>query len=187
MLEIEKPNIQCVEKSSDNRYARYVMEPLERGFGSTLGNSLRRVLLSCLPGAAVTRVRIDGVLHEFSTIKGVTEDVVEIVLNLKSLAVKMHVDEPKTLILDVKGPRDVTAADIQMDADVEILNPDQHIMTLDNDASVYMEITVERGRGYVLADKNKESDMPIGVIPVDSLFTPIRKVNLRWRTRALGR
>lgn len=186
MLEIEKPNIQCVEKSSDNRYAKYVMEPLERGFGSTLGNSLRRVLLSCLPGAAVTRVRIDGVLHEFSTIKGVTEDVVEIVLNLKSLAVKMHVDEPKTLILDVKGPRDVTAADIQMDADVEILNPDQHIMTLDNDASVYMEITVERGRGYVLAERNKESEMPIGVIPVDSLFTPVRKVNFTVENTRVG-
>ena len=186
MLEIEKPNIQCVEKSSDNRYAKYVMEPLERGFGSTLGNSLRRVLLSCLPGAAVTRVRMDGVLHEFSTIKGVTEDVVGIVLNLKSLAVKMHVDEPKTLILDVKGPKAVTAADIQMDADVEILNPDQHIMTLDNDASVYMEITVERGRGYVLADRNKEGDMPIGVIPVDSLFTPVRKVNFTVENTRVG-
>ena len=186
MLEIEKPNIQCVEKSSDNGYAKYVMEPLERGFGSTLGNSMRRVLLSCLPGAAVTRVRIDGVLHEFSTIKGVTEDVVGVVMNLKGLAVKMYVDEPKTLILDVTGPKDVTAADISMDADVEVLNPDMHILTLDKDASVYMEITVEKGRGYVLADKNKENDIPIGVIPVDSLFTPVRKVNFTVENTRVG-
>ena len=181
MLEIEKPNIQCVDKSNDNGYAKYVMEPLERGFGSTLGNSLRRVLLSCLPGAAVTRVRIDGVLHEFSTIEGVTEDVVGVVMNLKGLAVK-----PKTLILDVTGPKDVTAADISLDADVEILNPDMHILTLDKNASVYMEITVEKGRGYVLADKNKENDMPIGVIPVDSLFTPVRKVNFTVENTRVG-
>lgn len=186
MLEIEKPNIQCVEKSGDNRYAKYVMEPLERGFGSTMGNSLRRVLLSCLPGAAVTRVRIDGVLHEFSTIKGVTEDVVGVVMNLKGLAVKTYVDEPKTLILDVTGPKDVTAADIALDADVEILNPEMHILTLDKDASIYMEITVEKGRGYVLADKNKENDMPIGVIPVDSLFTPVRKVNFTVENTRVG-
>jgi len=186
MLEIEKPNIQCVEKSNDNLYAKYVMEPLERGFGSTLGNSLRRVLLSCLPGAAVTRVRIDSVLHEFSTIKGVTEDVVGVVLNLKGLAVKMYTEEPKTLILDVSGPKDVTAADIALDADVEILNPDMHILTLDSDASVYMEIVVEKGRGYVLADKNKENDMPIGVIPVDSLFTPVRKVNFTVENTRVG-
>ena len=186
MLEIEKPNIQCVEKSSDNSYAKYVMEPLERGFGSTLGNSLRRVLLSCLPGAAVTRVRIDGVLHEFSTIKGVTEDVVGVVMNLKGLAPKMYVDEPKTLILDVTGPKQVTAADIALDADVEILNPDMPILTLDKDSSIYMEITVEKGRGYVLADKNKENDMPIGVIPVDSLFTPVRKVNFTVENTRVG-
>ncbi len=184
MLEIEKPNIQCVEKSEG--YAKFVMEPLERGFGSTLGNSMRRVLLSCLPGAAVTRVRIDGVLHEFSTIKGVTEDVVGVVMNLKGLAVKTYVDEPKTLILDVTGPMDVTAEDISLDADVEILNPDMHILTLEKDASVYMEITVEKGRGYVLADKNKENDMPIGVIPVDSLFTPVRKVNFTVENTRVG-
>lgn len=186
MLEIEKPNIQCVEKADDNSYAKYVMEPLERGFGSTLGNSLRRVLLSCLPGAAVTRVRVNGVLHEFSTIEGVTEDVVNLVMNLKGLAVKMYVDEPKTLILDVSGPKEVTAADITMDADVEILNPDMHIATLDKDGSLYIEITVEKGRGYVLADKNKESDMPIGVIPVDSLFTPVRKVNFTVENTRVG-
>ncbi|MFA5676442.1 MAG: DNA-directed RNA polymerase subunit alpha, partial [Christensenellales bacterium] len=186
MLEIEKPNIQCVEKSDDNSYAKYVMEPLERGFGSTLGNSLRRVLLSCLPGAAVTRIRLNGVLHEFSTIEGVSEDVVNLVMNLKGLAVKMYVDEPKTLILDVSGPKEVTAADIIMDADVEVLNPDMHIATIDKDGSLYMEITVERGRGYVLADKNKESDMPIGVIPVDSLFTPVRKVNFTVENTRVG-
>ncbi len=186
MLEIEKPNIQCIEKAGDNSYAKYVMEPLERGFGSTLGNSLRRVLLSCLPGAAVTRVRFDGVLHEFSTIKGVSEDVVNLVLNLKGLSVKMYVDEPKTILLDVTGPKEVTAADIIMDADVEILNPDMHIATLDKDGSLYMEITVERGRGYVLADKNKETDMPIGVIPVDSLFTPVRKVNFTVENTRVG-
>ena len=186
MLEIEKPNIECVEKSSDNSYAKFVMEPLERGFGSTIGNSLRRVLLSCLPGAAVTRVKIDGVLHEFSTMEGVSEDVVNLVINLKGLAVKMHTLEPKTLILDVSGPKDVTAADIAEDAEVEILNPDMHIATLDKNSSLYMEITVERGRGYVLAEKNKAAEMPIGVIPVDSLFTPVRKVNFTVENTRVG-
>lgn len=186
MLEIEKPNIQCVEKSGDNKYAKFVMEPLERGFGSTLGNSLRRVLLSCLPGAAVTRVRIDGVLHEFSTMEGVSEDVVNIILNLKGLAVKMYVNEPKTLILDVRTPKEVTARDIAEDSDIEILNPDMHIATLDKGGSIYMEITVEKGRGYVLAERNKETDMPIGVIPVDSLFTPVRKVNFTVESTRVG-
>jgi DNA-directed RNA polymerase subunit alpha len=186
MLEIEKPNIQCVEKSPDNKYAKFVMEPLERGFGSTLGNSLRRVLLSCLPGAAVTRIRIDGVLHEFSTMEGVSEDVVNIVLNLKQLAVKLYVNEAKTLTIDVQGPREVTAADISEDADVEILNPELHIATLDKNSNLYMEITVERGRGYVLADRNKLPDMPIGVIPVDSLFTPVRKVNFNVESTRVG-
>ena len=186
MLEIEKPNIQCVDQSEDGTFAKFVMEPLERGFGSTLGNSLRRVLLSCLPGAAVTRVRIDGVLHEFSTIEGVSEDVVGIVLNLKGLAAKLYTDEAKTLIIDARGPKDVLASDISEDADVEILNPDMHIMTLDKDGHVYMEITIEKGRGYVLADKNKEADMPIGVIPVDSLFTPVRKVNFTVENTRVG-
>lgn len=186
MLEIEKPYIQCVEQTSDNTYAKFVMEPLERGFGSTLGNSLRRVLLSCLPGAAVTRIKIDSVLHEFSTMDGVSEDVVNIVMNLKSLAVKLYVDEPKTLILDVQGPREVVASDISGDADVEILNPDMHIATLDKHSSIYMEITVEKGRGYVLADRNKDSDMPIGVIPLDSLFTPVRKVNFSVENTRVG-
>ncbi len=186
MLEIEKPNIECITKSEDNTYAKYVMEPLEPGFGSTIGNSLRRVLLSCLPGAAVTRVRLNGVLHEFSTIPGVCEDVVNIVMNLKGLAVKMYVDEPKTLILDVFGPKDVTAADLAMDADVEILNPNMHIATVSKDANLYLEITVERGRGYVLAENNKGSEMPIGIIPVDSLFTPVRKVNFTVENTRVG-
>ncbi len=186
MLEIEKPNIECVEQSSDNKYAKFVMEPLERGFGSTLGNSLRRVLLSCLPGAAVTRVKIDSVLHEFSTMEGVSEDVVNIVMNLKGLAVKLFTNEPKTLILDVKGPKDVVAGDITQDADVEILNPDMHIATLDKDSNIYMEITVEKGRGYILAERNKDEDMPIGVIPVDSMFTPIRKVNFTVDNTRVG-
>jgi len=186
MLEIEKPNIICEEQSSDNTYAKFVMEPLERGFGSTLGNSLRRVLLSCLPGAAVTRVKIDGILHEFSTMEGVSEDVVNIVMNLKGLAVKLYADEPKTLVLDVQGPRDVVAADMSEDADVEVLNPDMHIATLDKNSSIYMEITVDKGRGYVLADKNKTPDMPIGVIPVDSLFTPVRKVNFTVDNTRVG-
>lgn len=186
MLEIEKPNIECVEKSSDNKYAKFVMEPLERGFGSTMGNSLRRVLLSCLPGAAVTRVKIDGVLHEFSTMDGVSEDVVNLVINLKGLAVKMHTFEPKTLVLDVQGPKEVTAADISEDSEVEIQNPQMHIATLDKNSSLYMEISVERGRGYVLADKNKTPDMPIGVIPVDSLFTPVRKVNFTVENTRVG-
>ncbi len=186
MLEIEKPNIECVEKSADNRYAKFVMEPLERGFGSTLGNSLRRVLLSCLPGAAVTRIRIDGVLHEFSTMEGVSEDVVNIVMNLKGLAVKMYVEESKTLILDVQGPKEVTAKDITEDADVEILNPDMHIAALDKGSNLYMEITVDKGRGYVLAERNKLPEMPIGVIPVDSLFTPVRKVNFDVESTRVG-
>lgn len=186
MLEIEKPNIECVQQSSDNKYAKFTMEPLERGFGSTLGNSLRRVLLSCLPGAAVTRVKIDSVLHEFSTMEGVSEDVVNIVMNLKGLAVKLYADEPKTLILDVQGPKDVVASDISQDADVEILNPDLHIATLDKGANIYIEITVEKGRGYVLADRNKDEDMPIGVIPVDSMFTPIRKVNFTVDNTRVG-
>ena len=169
MLEIEKPKIECTEHNADRSYARFVMEPLERGFGTTLGNSLRRVLLSCLPGVAVTKIKIDGVLHEFSTVPGVREDVTNIVLNLKGLRAKLYSDEPKTLTLNVVGPKEVTAADISLDSDVEIINPDLHIATLDDNAALTMEITLAHGRGYVLADKNKEPDMPIGVIPMDSL------------------
>jgi DNA-directed RNA polymerase subunit alpha len=177
VIEIEKPKIECVELSQDNRYGKFVVEPLERGYGITLGNSLRRILLSSLPGAAVTTVKIEGVLHEFSTIPGVVEDVPDIILNLKELSMKLHGDEPKTLVIDVEGERTVTAADITTDSDVEILNPDLTIATLDSNGKLYMEITVEKGRGYVSAERNKKPGQPIGIIPVDSIFTPIRRVN----------
>ena len=186
MLEIEKPKIECVEHNSDWSYAKFVMEPLERGFGTTLGNSLRRVLLSCLPGVAVTKIKIDGVLHEFSTIPGVREDVTNIVLNLKALCAKLFTNEPKTLILEAEGPCEVKASDIQIDSDVELINPDLHIATLDDDAKLYMEITLEHGRGYVLADKNKTPNMPIGVIPMDSLYTPVKKVNFTVNDTRVG-
>lgn len=186
MLEIEKPKIERVEASNDNKYAKFIMEPLERGFGTTIGNSLRRVLLSCLPGAAVTRVKIDGVLHEFSTINGVREDVVNIMLNLKGLSVKMYTEMPKTLIIDAKGPKTVTAEDIVTDSEVEIINPEMYICTLNEDGKLYMEITVEKGRGYVMADRNKSQNMPLGMIPLDSIFTPIRKVNFNVENTRVG-
>ena len=177
MVEIEKPKIEIVEISEDNRYGKFVCEPLERGYGTTFGNSLRRILLSSLQGAAITAIRIDGVLHEFSTIPGVRDDVTNIILNLKSLCLKMYTDEPKTIRLDVDGAKEVTAADITVDSDIEILNPELHIATLNDDGSLHMEMTVERGRGYVPADKNKKVDHVIGVIPIDSIFSPILRVN----------
>lgn len=177
MVEIEKPKIEIVEISEDNRYGKFVCEPLERGYGTTLGNSLRRILLSSLPGAAITSIRIDGVLHEFSTIPGVRDDVTNIILNLKALCFKMLSDEPKVIRIDVEGEREVTAADIVPDADIEILNPDLHIATLNKEGSLRMEMTVERGRGYVSADKNKKPDHVIGVIPIDSIFSPVLRVN----------
>ncbi|MBA1336377.1 MAG: DNA-directed RNA polymerase alpha subunit [Firmicutes bacterium] len=186
MIEIEKPKVEIVEMSSDKTYGKFVVEPLERGYGITLGNSLRRVLLSSLPGAAVTSVKIDGVLHEFSTIAGVKEDVTEIVLNLKSLCVKLNGDEPRLVRIETKGEGEVKAGDIIHDADVEVLNPELHIATLENDAKLYMEITLEKGRGYVPAEKNKESGQPIGIIPVDSIFTPVRKVNYRVENTRVG-
>ena len=186
MLEIEKPKIECVEKSDDKSYAKFVMEPLEKGFGTTLGNSLRRVLLSCLPGVAVTKIRINGVLHEFTVIPGVREDVTNIVLNLKGLCARLFSNEPKTLTLNVVGPKEVTAADISFDADVEIVNPDLHIATLDDGATLDMEIVIGHGRGYVLADKNKEEGMPIGVIPMDSLYTPVTKANFTVENTRVG-
>lgn len=186
MLEIEKPRIECIEMSADKSYAKFVMEPLERGFATTLGNSLRRVLLSSLPGVAVTKVRIDGVLHEFTTIPGVREDVTNIVLNLKGLCARLYSNEAKVLSLQAEGPKVVTAADIYVDADVEIVNPDMHIATLDENASLNMEITIEHGRGYVLAEKNKSDDMPIGVIPMDSLYTPVNKVNFAVENTRVG-
>lgn len=176
MLGIEKPRIECVTLDG-NTYGKFVVEPLERGYGTTLGNSLRRVLLSSLPGAAVTSVKIQGVLHEFSTIPGVLEDVTEIILNLKGLHLKLHSDEEKVLRIEAEGEREVLARDIIADADVEILNPDHHIATLAEDGRLFMEMTVAKGRGYVPAERNKKGSHIIGVIPVDSIFTPVRKVN----------
>ena len=186
MIEIEKPKIEIVEISEDNRYGKFVCEPLERGYGTTLGNSLRRILLSSLPGAAITSIRIDGVLHEFSTIPGVRDDVTNIVLNLKSLCLKMHSEEPRVLRLDIKGEKEVTAADIITDPDVEILNPDLHIATLNEDGELHMEMTVERGKGYVAAEKNKKPDHVIGVIPIDSIFSPIQRVNYTVQDTRVG-
>ncbi|MGI6130004.1 MAG: DNA-directed RNA polymerase subunit alpha [bacterium] len=186
MIEIEKPKIEIVEISEDNRYGKFVIEPLERGFGITLGNSLRRVLLSSLPGAAVTSIKVDGVLHEFSVIPGVKEDLVEIILNLKELCIKMDGDKPRVMTINAQGPGEITAGDIIPDADIEILNPDLHIATLNEDAKLYMEINVEKGRGYVPAERNKQPGQPIGIIPVDSIFTPIRKVNFNVEDTRVG-
>lgn len=184
MLEIEKPRLECVEETES--YGKFVVEPLERGFGTTLGNSMRRVLLSSLPGAAVTSVRIDSVLHEFSTIEGVKEDVTEIILNLKYLCMKLHVNDVKTLIIDAEGPCEVTAADIKPDADVEIINPELHIATLDDGAKLHIEMTAQKGRGYAPVEANKNADMPIGVIAVDSIYTPIKKVNFTVNDTRVG-
>ncbi|MBR5231079.1 MAG: DNA-directed RNA polymerase subunit alpha [Clostridia bacterium] len=177
MAEIEKAHIECLEVADNNTYGRFAIEPLERGFGHTLGNALRRVLLNSLPGAAVTSIRIDGVQHEFSTVPGVKEDVSEIILNFKMLSVRMFADQPKTLELIAEGPCEVTAADIRVDDEVEVINPDLHIATLGEGAKLHITLTIDIGRGYVSADKNKNPQMPIGVIPVDSIYTPIRKVN----------
>lgn len=177
MIEIEKPKIECIEMAEDFSYGKFVVEPLERGYGTTLGNSLRRILLSSLPGVAVTSIKIDGVLHEFSTIPGVAEDVTEIILNIKKLALKMHGDNSKIIKIDVQGEREITAGDIICDSDIEIINPDLHIASLNDGNRFYMEMTVEKGRGYVISERNKQPGQPIGVIPVDSIFTPIRKVN----------
>lgn len=175
MLDFEKPKLECVEMSEN--YGRFVVEPLERGFGMTLGNSMRRVLLSSLPGVAATSIRIDGVLHEFSTIEGVKEDVTEIVLNLKGLICKLHSQGPKKVVIDAAGECEVTAGDILPDSDVEIINPELHLATLDENGKLHMEIMLDHGRGYVVADRNKRPDMPIGEIAVDSIYTPITKVN----------
>ncbi|MGI6189212.1 MAG: DNA-directed RNA polymerase subunit alpha [Caldicoprobacteraceae bacterium] len=186
MIEIEKPKIEIVEMSDDNRYGKFVIEPLERGFGITLGNSLRRVLLSSLPGAAVTSIKVDGALHEFSVIPGVKEDLVEIILNLKELCIRMDGDQPQVMTINAQGACEITGADIIADADIEILNPDLHIATLNEDAKLYMEINVEKGRGYVPAERNKQPGQPIGIIPVDSIFTPIRKVNYTVEDTRVG-
>lgn len=181
MFEFEKPRIEIAEISEDGMYGRFVAEPLERGYGMTLGNSLRRILLSSLPGAAVSNIKVEGVSHEFSTIPGVKEDVTEIILNLKSLAIKNNSEssEPKLAYIDMVGEGEVTAADIKVDGDIEILNPELHIATLSggSDSKLFIELTLTKGRGYVSAEKNKMSEQPIGLIPIDSLYTPVRRVN----------
>lgn len=189
MIEIEKPTIECIYSDEDANYGKYVVEPLERGYGTTLGNSLRRILLSSLPGAAVTSVKIDGILHEFSTIPGVKEDVTEIILNLKKLAVRLdgfNGENTKRLIINAVGPKEVTAADIEGDSGAEIFNKDLHIATLEENATLVMEINLSRGRGYVSAEQNKSEGMPIAVIPVDSIFTPVIKVNFNVENTRVG-
>ena len=186
MIEIEKPKIGTVEISDDAEFGKFVVEPLERGYGTTLGNSLRRILLSSLPGAAVTSIQIDGVLHEFSTIEGVVEDVTTIILHIKKLALKIYSDEEKTLEIDVQGEGTVTAADITHDSDVEILNPDLHIATLGENASFRVRLTAQRGRGYTPADANKRGDQPIGVIPIDSIYTPVSRVSYQVENTRVG-
>ena len=190
MFDFEKPNIEIAEISEDKKYGKFVVEPLERGYGTTLGNSLRRIMLSSLPGSAVSQVKIDGVLHEFSSISGVKEDVTEIIMNVKSLAIKNNSDtnEPKTAYIEFEGEGVITAADIQTDADIEILNPEQVIATLSGgaDSKFYMELTITNGRGYVSADKNKSDDLPIGVIAVDSIYTPVERVNMAVENTRVG-
>lgn len=187
MIEMEKPNIECVEMSEDGKYGKFVVSPLERGYGTTLGNSLRRILLSSLPGAAATSIKIEGVQHEFSTMPGVTEDVTELILNIKKLALKIHGDLPKTVYIEAKGAQEITAGDIKRDDDVEIINPDLHIATLNEDANLYVEITLSKGRGYVSAEKNKQAMQPIiGIIPVDSIYTPVTKVNYTVENTHVG-
>ena len=186
MIEIEKPRIVCLETPTDDSYGKYIIEPLERGYGTTLGNSLRRVLLSSLPGTAVTSIKIAGVQHEFSTIPGVKEDVTEIVLNVKSIIARLHTQGPKTVYIDANGEGEVTAGDIKADGEVEVLNPDLHIATLGAGASLSMELTIGHGRGYVTAAKNKTPQMPIGTIPVDSIYTPVLKVNYTVENTRVG-
>lgn len=186
MIEMEKPRIECIETPTDDSYGKYVIEPLERGYGTTLGNSLRRVLLSSLPGTAVTSIRISGIQHEFSTIPGVKEDVTEIVLNIKRIIARLHSDEPKTVYIEASGECEVTAGDIKADGEVEILNPELHIATLGPDASLSMELTLDHGRGYVPADKNKNPQQIIGTIPVDSIYTPVLKVNYAVENTRVG-
>ena len=186
MIEIEKPKIETIEISDDATFGKFTIEPLERGYGTTLGNSLRRILLSSLPGAAVTSVQIDGALHEFSTIDGVVEDVTTIILNLKELALKIYSDDVKTLEIDVQEEGVVTAADLTYDSDVEVLNPDLYIATVNSKGSLHMKISAERGRGYRPAEDNKHDDHPIGVIPIDSIFTPVPRVTYQVENTRVG-
>ena len=186
MIEIKKPRIECIETPADPAYGKYVVEPLERGYGTTLGNSLRRVLLSSLPGTAFTSVKIAGVQHEFSTIPGVVEDVTEIVLNIKGILARLHSTGPKTVYLEASGEGTVTAGDIKADAEVEILNPDHVIAHLGPDGALNMELVLDHGRGYVSADRNKNPAMPIGTNPVDSIYTPVLKVNYSVENTRVG-
>ena len=186
MMEIEKPRIDTVQLTADGKYGKFVMEPLERGYATTLGNSMRRVLLSILPGVAVTGVKIDGVVHEFSTVPGVKEDVTEIILNIKGLIAKLHADTAKKIYIEAEGPCVVTAASIKADSEVEILNPDMYIATLDEGAKLNMEMTLDRGRGYVSAEQNKSAHNVIGTIPVDSIYTPILKANFTVDNTRVG-
>ena len=186
MVEIQKPRIECIENAGDESYGKYVVEPLERGYGTTIGNSLRRILLSSLPGTAVTTIKIAGVQHEFSTIPGVKEDVTEIVLNVKGIIAKLHSEGVKTVYIEASGEGVVTAGDIKADSDVEVLNPEHPIATLGPDATLNMELTFSQGRGYVTADRNKPTQTIIGVIPVDSVYTPVRKVNYTVENTRVG-
>jgi DNA-directed RNA polymerase subunit alpha len=190
VLDFKEPNIEIVEISEDKRYGRFVVEPLERGYGTTLGNSLRRIMLSSLPGTAVSHIKIDGVVHEFSSIPGVKEDVTEIIMNIKSLAIKNNseTDEVKTAYIEASGEGVVTAADIQVDSDIEIMNPEQVIATLSGgpDCKLYIEMTIVNGRGYVSSDKNKRDDLPINVIAIDSIFTPVERVNIQIENTRVG-
>jgi DNA-directed RNA polymerase subunit alpha len=187
MIEIEKPKIEFMTISEDSTYGRFVVEPLERGFGITLGNSLRRILLSSLPGVAARSIKIDGVLHEFSAVPGVVEDVTEIILNVKQLAFKLDSDTEKILVIDTQKEGPLTAGDIILDSDVEVLNPEKHIATLNGDKRLYMEITIGKGRGYVSADKNKQTSQAISVIPVDSIYTPVKKANFTVENTRVGK
>jgi len=186
MVEIERPRIECNESPEDESYGRYVIEPLERGYGTTLGNSLRRILLSSLPGTAVTTVKIAGIQHEFSTIPGIKEDVTEIILNIKGIVARLHADRAKTVYIEASGECIVTAGDIKADGEVEILNPEMHIATLSADASLSMELTIDHGRGYMSAERNKLQQPIIGVIPIDSIYTPVQKVNYTVENTRVG-
>ncbi|MCR5146318.1 MAG: DNA-directed RNA polymerase subunit alpha [Clostridia bacterium] len=186
MIEFEKPNIKCLEIDNDNNYAKFVCEPLERGYGITIGNSLRRILLSSLPGSAITGAKIEGVQHEFSTIPNVVEDVPEIIVNLKSVRLKLDKNEEKTLRINFKGEGEVKAGDIITDGTVEILNPEQHIATVSEGGSLVMELTADMGRGYNTAEKNKKDDQPLGLLPIDSIYTPVKKVNYSVENTRVG-
>ena len=186
MIEFEKPNIKCLEADDENNYAKFVCEPLERGYGITIGNSLRRILLSSLPGSAITSVKIEGVLHEFTTVPNVVEDVPEIIINLKNVRLKLDKNEEKTLRINFDGPGEVTAGDIETDGSVEVLNPDLHIATVSEGGHLVIEMTADKGRGYNTAEKNKKQEQAIGVLPIDSIYTPVKKVNYSVENTRVG-